>query len=79
MAWNVQLYTVIAIITSSLIKGIECFKLYHWFGRFKSRQRSDGAVWMVEGVSNVGIMDTTHAHHHIAHLTTVSINYTILL
>ena len=28
-------------------------KLYHRFGRFESRQRSDGTVWMVEGVSNV--------------------------
>ena len=45
---------------------------YHWLGRFESGQRSDGAVWMMESVSNVRIVNATHSHHHIAHLTTAS-------
>ncbi len=47
-------------------------KLYHWFGRFESGQRSDGEVWMMESVSNVRIMNTAHSHYHITHLTAVS-------
>ena len=49
----------------------EC-TLYHGFGWFESRERGYGTIVMVEGISQVRIMDTSHPHNNIPHLATVA-------